>query len=65
MLVKNVNCNVCVFTAEINKVLTCSPTGFRAAGVLANMRKDNIKMEIEETASATIVCTENNLPNGI
>jgi hypothetical protein len=55
MLVENVNCNVCVFTAEINKVFTCGPARFRAAGMPANMREDNIKMEIEETASATIV----------
>ena len=30
--------------------------------MLANMWEDNIKIEIEETVSATIVCTENNLP---
>jgi len=54
-----------VFTAEINKVLTWVLAGFRAAGVLANMWEDNIKIEIEERASATFVCTENNLPNWI
>jgi hypothetical protein len=30
--------------------------------VQGNMRENNIKVEIEETASSTFVCTENNLP---
>jgi type VI protein secretion system component VasA len=62
MLVKNVNFNVNVLTEEINKVFTDVREGFRGDVVFAIIRKDNIKMKIVETVSATFMCTENNLP---